>query len=198
MKKLLVFLALLAFVLTGCSALKNLLMTTGELSENYALEINGGKATSPQMNDGSLYTGDKTKPLAAVRDKYWQEKEKFSQATITLREPKRINKIKIFSEDLDVVLGGMKAIVEYLDKNGKWKVIREYKTDIPKNIIVNTNIITDNVRLWVRRPSGMFGSGGGATGGAALKDKGERTIKEFELFGKIQKPESQKEEKANK
>ena len=196
MKKTVVFLALFAAVLlAGCGLAKNLLTTPGEWSQNYALDLNGGRATSPEMNDGSTYTGAKTKPLpSALDDKFWQEKEKWTQATVTLKEPKRINKIKIMSKDLNVVLGGMEAIVEYADKDGNWKVLREYKREIPKNIIINTDIFTDKLRLRVRRPSGMFSGGGGAAGGAALKDKGERTITEFELYGKIQKPKSQKKE----
>jgi len=195
MKKTVVFLALFAFVLTGCGPLKNLLTTPGEWSENYALDLHGGRATSPEMNDGTAYSGAKTKPLpGSLDDRHWHEKEKFTQATVTLKEPKRINKIKILSKDLDVVLGGMEAIVEYVDEKGNWKELKEYKRDIPKNIVVLTDIFTDKVRLRVRRPSGLFSPGGTAAGGAAMKDKGERTITEFELYGKIQRPESQKKE----
>ena len=197
MKKTVVFLALFAFMLVGCGPIKNILTTPGERSENYALDLHGGRATCPEMNDGTKYTGAKTKPLPmAVDDKNWREKEKFTQATVTLKEPKRINRVNIFSKDLDVVLGGMEVIVEYVDEDGNWKEIKRYnrEKEIPKNIVISTNVFTDKVRIRIHRPSGLFSGGGGATGGAAMKDKGERTITEFELYGKIQKSESQKEE----
>jgi len=198
MKKIAPFFAIFVLIFAGCASIKGILTTPGEWSENYALDLHGGRATSSEMNDGSQYTGAQTKPLkSAVDDENWQEKEKFTQATVTLNEKKRVNKIKIFSKDLDNVLGGMEAIVEYKDEDGSWKQLREYRRDIPKNIIINTNIFTDTVRLKVRRPSGLFSGGGGASGGAAMKDKGERTITEFEIYGKIQKPEQKQKEESS-
>lgn len=195
MRKTVVFLALFTFVIAGCTTFKNLLTTPGEWSENYALDLNGGRATSPEMNDGSAYTGDKTKPLSmGIGDENWQEKEKFTQASVTLKEPKQINKVKILSKDLDNASGGMEAIVEYIDEEGNWKELKAYQKTIPKNISIVTNIFTDKIRLKVRRPSSLF-SGGGGTGGGGSKDKGERTITEFEVYGKVQVPESQKEAK---
>lgn len=203
MKKVVVFGALFVFLFTGCGVLKSVkdfFVIPGEWSDNYALDLHGGRAECSEWIDGSNYTGAKTKPLPIGKeDKNWREKEKYTQATVTLKEPKRINKIKILSRDLNNVLGGMEAIVEYMDEKGNWQILKEYdERNIPKNIIVGTDIFTDKVRLKLHRPSAMFSGGGGAGGGAALDDKGERTITEFELYGKVQKPKSKAQKKPQK
>ena len=127
--KIVTFLILL-FVLSGCSIF-NTLFAPQQLSENYAL-MPDVECDASEAVDGDLNT--------------------ISNATrivISLPEKKSIRRIVIYNTNISNFI-----LYEYQGKAGDWKIIKSFKGNTEYKIVVNTQVTTDKIRLFVSDTSG--------------------------------------------
>lgn len=127
----------------GC----HVLLSEQEWSENYA-QLDGAKATSPQMIDGKLETVGETQPFSGPKGIYRMNAG--SEVIITLPEKKSIRKIVIHSDNV-------KKFNLYADKGGTalsetdWQLIKELKNvkSYPLEVPILYAFPTDRLRLVV-------------------------------------------------
>lgn len=139
----LIFLFSLVVLTTGC----HVLLSEQEWSENYT-QLDGTRATSPQMIDGNYHTVGITQPFSAPQGIY--RFNAGSEVIITLPEKKSIRKIVIHSDNI-------KEFNLYADKGGTslrdtdWQVIKEVKSvkSYPLEISIPFAFPTDRIRLVV-------------------------------------------------
>ena len=167
-------------LVAGCAAIIG--AASGTLSENLALQENGGVANKPLINDGNEFTSAKTgSPIYDQNDPNWMEHEKLSVAEVRLKEAGPIHKVVARTKDLDMpVPQGMTIAVEYLSLDDEWVEVREWiRNPIPRIASVGMNVVGKGARLRIRRPSSVF-AGGGAGGDNA--DTGDRIVDELEIY----------------
>ncbi len=102
-----------------------------ELSENYAL-ADGVICDAPEAVDGDLETASNSRRIV-----------------ISLPEEKPIRRIIIHSPNISDFI-----LYEYLGRKGNWRPIKSVKGNKLTKIIVNANVITDKIRMFVSDTSG--------------------------------------------
>ncbi len=167
----------------GCSAL----FSAQEWSENYAL-LEGTRATSPQMIDGSLSTtGETTFPVGS---EMYIGSSPASEVVITFPEKKVIRRIVIHSDNL-------KTFDVYADKGGiiadsDWQLIADIKSvkTRPIEVSVMVPFPTDRIRLRVlsTEDDAMLRRRNSARYAGRVRVLGENQrapgkIREIELYG---------------
>jgi len=135
-------LSLLALFLTGCGLTSKL--AEPPLSENFATK---GTCNVPELIDGSMYTTAKTLQPEYVKGSE-QESSRFSEATITFKEPRDIKKVVIKRREEDVVAVDvdLEAMVD-----GSWKTLKEIRGDVKPIIEARVDIVTNQFKVKVQR-----------------------------------------------
>jgi len=127
----------------GCARLSS--WATTNWSENYALDVNGGVANMPELNDGKITTIASTRPKADPRE-----------FVIEFPEPKRIRRVRIVNQNL------YRFSLSYWDaQRSEWRVIRtvwqrrdvdSYERSIePVFDFTHLNVLTDKIKITVTR-----------------------------------------------
>ena len=120
-----------------------MLATPQEWSENYAL-ADGVEANDPAFIDGDLNTMGKSRfPTESVDNLQFP----LSEALITLPERKSIHRIIIHSPNLQIF------DIMARDESGGWEKIKEVKSNKKDVIDLRLSVITDGIRIRVRRTS---------------------------------------------
>ncbi len=194
---LLISLALLA---TGCSSMKAV-FADPEWSDNYALQ---GRCDVPKLIDGSMYTTGETILPEHVRGAKADD-SRFTNVTITLKEPKEIRRVVIRrrSEDAAVLDVNILAMVD-----GDWKQIKTIRGELGKNndsgndIAMMVKALTDKIMVKAQRATrtadgkSALAASPGASGGRDRSAQIERMLQqpiklaEIELYGVKAKEES--------
>jgi len=169
---------LILFALSGCSTF-NMLFAPQQMSENYAL-LPGVECDAPEAVDADMNTISNN-----------------TRIIISLPEKKSIRRIVIYNTNISNFI-----LYEYKGKEGDWKIINNFKGNTQSKIVVNTQVITDKIRLFVSDTNGTRFIGPGVERDqngflqkvdAQLDSKPE--IQEIELYGfvdKVGKPQSNK------
>jgi len=169
---------LILFVLSGCSTF-NTLFPPQQLSENYAL-MPGVECDAPEAIDGDMNTVSNN-----------------TRIVISLPEKKSIRRIVIYNTNISNFI-----LYAYQGNVGDWKIINNFKGNTQSKIVVNTQVTTDKIRLFVSDTSGARFVGPGVErdkNGFLQKTEAQLDVKpeiqEIELYGfvdKVSKPESNK------
>lgn len=154
----------------GCSAL----FAPQQLSENYALAW-GVKCDSPEVIDGDLNTiGDRTRIL------------------ISLPEKKSIRKVIIHSSNVSTL-----TLYESIGGEGEWRLVRRIKGNKLPKLVINTQMITDKIRIFISDTRGSrFADPGdlrdvdGNTNLFSVQMDARPQIQEIELYGLVDKAKS--------
>jgi hypothetical protein len=169
---------LILFALSGCSTFSTL-FAPQQMSENYAL-MPGAECDAPEAVDADMNTISNN-----------------TRIVISLPEKKSIRRIVIHNTNISNFI-----LYEYKGKEGDWKIINNFKGNTQSKIVVNTQVITDKIRIFVSDTSGARFVGPGVERDengflqkvdSQLDAKPE--IQEIELYGfvdKVGKPESNK------
>jgi hypothetical protein len=118
-------LILLIFVFAGCANFEKL-VAPQELSENYSL-LPGVECDAPEVVDGDLNTISNN-----------------TRIVISLPEKKSIRRIVINNTNISNFI-----LYEYQGKEGDWKIINSFKGNTQPKIVVNTQVITDKIRIFI-------------------------------------------------
>ncbi|MEK7398939.1 MAG: hypothetical protein AAB116_18550 [Candidatus Poribacteria bacterium] len=118
-------LILLIFAFTGCANFGKLFVPQ-QLSENYAL-LPGVESDAPEAVDGDLNTISNN-----------------TRIVISLPEKKSIRRIVIHNTNISNFI-----LYEYKGKEGDWKIISSFKGNNQAKIVVNTQVITDKIRIFI-------------------------------------------------
>ena len=164
MKIIILFIPLLLF---GCAAL----FAPQDLSENYAL-LPGVECDAPQAVDGNMNTISNS-----------------TRIVISLPERRSIRRIVIHNTNISNFI-----IYEYLGEKGAWKIITNVKGNTESKIVLNTQVVTDKIRLFVSDTSGTRFIGPGVVrddAGFFHDVDAQRDVKpeiqEIELYGFVDK-----------
>ncbi|MDQ1329367.1 MAG: hypothetical protein QG641_2656 [Candidatus Poribacteria bacterium] len=174
--KITFFLVLFAF--SGCSTF-NTLFAPQQMSENYAL-MPGVECDAPEAVDADMNTISNS-----------------TRIVISLPEKKSIRRIVIYNTNISNFI-----LYEYKGNAGDWKIINSFKGNTQTKIVVNTQVMTDKIRLFVSDTSGTIFIGPGVerdeNGFLRKVDSqvnAKPEIQEIELYGfvdKVGKPQSNK------
>ena len=164
---------LVLLTLTACQGqLFQTLFKEQEWSENYVL-ADGVRCTAPEMIDGDVNTAGKTIFPEGVYGRTVYGAFPSAEVEVTLPEKKSIRKIVIRSEDLSSfdVLASMAG-------RGDWKLklIKEFKKNTEKEIVIRTSVVTDKVKIRARGKAT-------ATGRSSTYNVTAPEIQEIELYG---------------
>jgi hypothetical protein len=169
---------LILFALSGCSTF-NTLFAPQQMSENYAL-LPGVECDAPEVVDADMNTISNN-----------------TRIIISLPEKKSIRRIVIYNTNISNFI-----LYEYQGNAGDWKIINSFKGNTQSKIVVNTQVITDKIRLFVSDTSGarFVGPGVERDQNGFLREidaqvDAKPEIQEIELYGfvdKVGKPESNK------
>ena len=144
-----------------------------QLSANYAL-AEGVECDAPAAVDGDLDTVSNN-----------------TRIEISLPKRKSIRKIVIYSSNISSFI-----LYESTGKEGEWKVIKSIKGNRLDKVVVNTQVTTDKIRMFVTDTSGSRFADPGS-----LRDVGGNTnifstqrdalpqIQEIQLYGLVDKIE---------
>ncbi len=186
---------LLGLLAVGCSFMSSV-FSEPDWSENYALK---GECDIPELNDGSMYSTGKTHSPQYVRGEQADD-SRFTDAVITLKEPKDIKRITIRrrTEDsvpVDINIFGM--------VDGRWKPLAQMRGKTKDDININVSAVTDKVRIRMQRATrtadgkaAIAKSSSGRSGGRGRSSERERLMREpimlaeIELYGLKAKAES--------
>jgi len=156
---------LAVWLFAGCSTL----FAPQELSENYALE-DGVQSDAPAVVDGDLETSITTRRIV-----------------ITLPEARAIRRVIIHSPNISNFV-----LYQSIGAEGEWRPIKSVKGNKLDKIVVNTQVTTDRIRLYVSNARGSRFAEPGQT----LDETGRRNrfsrmvdarpvIQEIELYGLV-------------
>lgn len=112
-----------------------------EWSENYARD-KGVESTSPEVIDGFMSTSGKLAFPASIHSDTIIGSIPSAEVIITLPEKKSIKKIVIHSDALRDF-----GVLAFIEGENQWKLIKEYKNNSVKEIIVRTSVVTDKVKI---------------------------------------------------
>jgi len=150
-----------------------------QLSENYAL-MPGVECDAPEAVDGDLNTVSNN-----------------TRIVISLPEKKSIRRIVIYNTNIANFI-----LYEYKGKEGDWKIINSFKGNKQPKIVVNTQVVTDKIRIFISDTHGSRFVGPGI-----VRDENKiihkvdaqldalPEIQEIELYGfvdTVEKPEKSK------
>ncbi len=169
---------LIVCLCTGCSALSTLFVPQ-QLSENYA-RASGAICNSPKAVDGDLDTASNN-----------------TRILITLPEMKSIRKIIIYSPNISNFI-----IYESIGQEGEWRPIKSVKGNKSTKIVINTQVTTDKIRIFVTDTTGSRFVGPGVMKDLRGRDvqvysrqvDARPVIQEIELYGLVDTPEEIKPE----
>lgn len=149
----------------GCSAL----FVPQQLSENYAL-AEGVECDAPEAVDGDLKTVSNN-----------------TRILISLPEKRSIRKIIIHSPNISNFI-----LYESLGKEGEWRIIKSVKGNTLSKIVIDTQVTTDKIRLFVTDTSkgrfadpGTVNYGNGRTNIFSSQVDALPIIQEIELYGLV-------------
>jgi len=152
-------------LLAGCSTL----FAPQELSENYAL-ADGVRCDAPGVVDGDLETTSGSRRIV-----------------ISLPEAKPIRRVIIHSPNVSNFI-----LYESIGAEGEWRIIKSVKGNKLDKIIVNTQVTTDKIRLFVSDTRGSrFIDPGTITDETGRRNEFTRkvdtrpVIQEIELYGLV-------------
>ncbi len=134
MKFFLVVIIFISFI--GCSTL----FVPQELSENYVL-MPGVECDAPEAVDGDLNTVSNN-----------------TRIHISFPEKKSIRRIVIHSPNISNFI-----IYENLGGEGNWKIIKSFKGNTQTRIEINTQVVTDKIRIFITDTTGARYVGPGVT-----------------------------------
>ena len=160
-----IIILILPFFLIGCSTL----FAPQELSENYAL-LPGVECDAPEAVDGSMDT---------ISDS--------TRIVIALPEKKSISRIIIHNTNISDFI-----LYEYLGKEGAWKIIKSVRGNTESKIVINTQVTTDKIRLFVSDVSGarfvqVTRDNRGLLQEVDAQKNNKPEIQEIELYGFVDK-----------
>ena len=118
---------LITYLFIGCSVL----FAPQELSENYAL-AEGVLCDAPEAVDGDLNTVSNS-----------------TRITISLPEKKSIRKIIIHNLNISNFV-----LYESMGEEGRWKIIKSVKGNKLPKVVINTQVVTDKIRMFITDTSG--------------------------------------------
>ncbi len=145
----------------GCSSMSSML-GEAEWSENYALEA---ECDVPEMNDGSMYTSGQTHPPEYIRGER-PDDSRFSDAIITLKEPKEIRKIVVRRRSEDVVPIDVNVFAMVKDE---WELISDRaRGEIDQDVSIMVRAVTSQIKIRAQRATRT------AKGKAAIVQSGQR------------------------
>ena len=155
---------------TGCSTL----FAPQQFSENYA-RSSGVICNSPRAVDGDINTASNN-----------------TRILITLPEIKSIRKIIIYSPNISNFI-----IYESIGQEGEWRPITSVKGNKSTKIIINTQVTTDKIRMFITDTTGIrFDKPGvvkdlqGREFQVYSRQRDARpVIQEIELYGLVDAPE---------
>lgn len=169
---------LLLFFFISCANFEKI-FAPQQLSENYAL-MPGVECDAPEVVDGDLSTISNN-----------------TRIVISLPEKKSIRRIIIYNTNISNFI-----IYEYKGKEGDWKIINSFKGNTQSKIVINTQVVTDKIRIFVSDTHGSRFVGPGV-----VRDENKiihkvdaqldalPEIQEIELYGfvdTVEKPEKSK------
>jgi hypothetical protein len=158
---------LIAFLCIGCSAL----FAPQELSENYALSP-GVECDAPLAVDGDMETVSSN-----------------TRIVISLPERKSIRKIIVYSTNISDFI-----LYESAGAEGQWKIIKGVRGNKLPKVVINTQVTTDKIRMFVSDTRGSrFADPGTVMAEDGFPSLFSRQvdalpqIKEIELYGLVDK-----------
>jgi hypothetical protein len=189
---IIIFSTLIALFVTACGGMKSVL-SDPEWSENYSFQAD---CDVPKMIDGSMYTAEEARRAEYIKGQPADD-SRFTNVTITFREPKDIKRILVRrrtedSAPLDLDILAM--------EDGEWKTVKKVRGEIGtdnergNDIDIRLSVVTDKIRVRVQRASrtasGKLGITvrGGASGRARSAEL-ERILRqpvklaEIEIYG---------------
>lgn len=150
---------------SGCSAL----FVPQQLSENYALAA-GVRSDAPEALDGNLETASSN-----------------TRIVIILPEAKSIRRIIIYSPNISNFI-----LYESTGAEGEWRPIKSVKGNKLNKIVINTQVTTDKIRMFVSDTRGTrFAEPGrlrdvdGRTNIFSRQVDARPKIQEIELYGLV-------------
>jgi len=157
---------LAACLCVGCSAL----FAPQQLSENYAL-ARGVECNAPEAVDGNLDTISNN-----------------TRIVVSLPEAKSIRKIVIHSPNISNFI-----IYESIGQEGEWRPIKSVKGNKLTKIVINTQVMTDKIRMFITDTRGIRFAEPGTVRGADGRETNEFSrqvdarpmIQEIELYGLV-------------
>lgn len=140
----------------GCSVI--IPQSSYTWSENYALDKNGGRCSSPQMNDGNKHTfgrtgiyaiGTRTDTVGPVgvsdpigpAGVYDTELKVYPKVTVKFRQNLAIDKIVIHATNLDYFA------VYWQDGEGNWQPLTSGRNNEKNPVIIIAHAVTDAIRI---------------------------------------------------
>ena len=141
--------ASMALFSAGCGSMKSMLSDPA-WSENYALK---GECTVEQMIDGSMYTAGETRPAEYKKGEEVDD-SRFSEVTLTLKEPKDIRKIVLRRRSEDSVPVDLDILVM---EDGDWKTLKTLRGQVGvdsergNDIDIRVKVVTDQIKIRAQR-----------------------------------------------
>jgi len=141
--------SLLVISAVGCSSMSSML-SEPDWSENYVLEA---ECDLPELNDGSMYTTAKMHPPEYIKGER-PDDSRFSDAIVTLKEPKDIRKIVLRRRSEDVAAVDVDILIM---KNGDWKEVKQVRGEIGvdsergNDIDISLKVVADKIRIRAQR-----------------------------------------------
>ena len=165
---------LVVFLCAGCSEL----FVPQQFSENYAL-ADGVTCNAPAAVDGNLDTASNN-----------------TRILISLPEMKSIRKIVIHSPNISDFI-----LYESIGQEGEWKIIKGIKGNKLTRVVINTQVTTDRIRMFISDTRGKRYSKPGVAKDIAGRDvltfsrqmDARPEIQEIELYGLIDTPQKPEE-----
>ena len=169
-----IYVIILAFAVVGCGSVTKSIMAKQEWSENYAA-AEGVQATSPLMIDENRRTiGETEMPLDSPGSTLYTE------AVIKLPEEKSIRRVVIYTPNIDTL--NLYAAVE----DGKvWRPLEEIKNNKDKKLDLNVSVVTDQIKIKVRKTTDDERIPGGR-GGRMNVRRAKGKIQEIEIYGLVE------------
>lgn len=144
-----VLLPLLAVFALGCGGVSSMLKDP-EWTENYAL---AGECDIEQLNDGSMYTTATTHAPEYIRGEQMDD-SRFTDANVTLKEPKDIRRIVVRRRSEDSVPVDLDILAMI---NGELQNIKEVRGEVKDDIDIRVKVVTDHLRIRAQRATRTAG-----------------------------------------
>jgi hypothetical protein len=179
-----VLLPLLAVFAVGCGGVSSMLKEP-EWTENYAL---AGECDIEQLNDGSMYTTATTHPPEYIRGEQMDD-SRFTDANITLKEPKDIRRIVVRRRSEDSVPVDLDILAMI---NGELQIVKEVRGEIKDDIEIRVKVDTDQLRIRAQRATRTAGGKAAitkstsSTRGRARTAEMDRVLREPPKFAEIE------------
>ena len=179
-----VLLPLLVVFAVGCGGVSSMLKEP-EWTENYAL---AGECDIEQLNDGSMYTTATTHPPEYIRGEQMDD-SRFTDANITLKEPKDIRRIVVRRRSEDSVPVDLDILAMI---NGELQIVKEVRGEIKDDIEIRVKVDTDQLRIRAQRATRTAGGKAAitkstsSTRGRARTAEMDRVLREPPKFAEIE------------